>query len=62
MPPTEAKPASSAGSSAGSASSAGRRSPVGADKHLADDVPIDPEPPRRPRSVTDLDDIHGELD
>jgi ribonuclease E len=62
MPPTEAKPASSAGSSAGSASTAGRRSPVGADKHLADDVPIDPEPPRRPRSVSDLDDIHGELD
>jgi hypothetical protein len=29
---------------------------------LADDVPVDPDPPRRPRSYTDLDEIHGELD
>jgi hypothetical protein len=32
------------------------------DKHLVHDEPIDPEPPRRPRSYRDLDAIPDDLD
>jgi hypothetical protein len=60
-PLAEADSASSA-KPAPAASSSQRRPPVGADKHLADDVPVDHDPPPRPRSYTDLDEIHGELD
>jgi ribonuclease E len=60
-PPADVDSAPSA-KPAPAASSSQRRPPVGADKHLADDVPVDPDPPRRPRSYTDLDEIHGELD
>ena len=32
------------------------------DRHLVDDVPIDPEPPRRPRSYEDLDAVPDDFD
>jgi hypothetical protein len=32
------------------------------DRHLVDDVPIDPEPPRRPRSYQDLDAVPDDFD
>ena len=32
------------------------------DRHLVDDVPVDPEPPRRPRSYDDLDAVPDDFD
>jgi hypothetical protein len=61
-PPANAQLDSSPDSSARPASSTARRAPSGADKHLADDVPVDHDPPPPPRSFGDLDEIPGELE
>jgi ribonuclease E len=73
----DAKPASSSRAAASAqrvppAGGEGRKSAVppainivrtgSADKHLADDEPVDPQPLRRPRSYRDLDAIPDDLD
>ncbi|MBV8780242.1 MAG: Rne/Rng family ribonuclease [Phycisphaerae bacterium] len=49
-----------------SAASTTEASPVvpsgSADRHLVDDVPVEPEPPRRPRSYDDLDAVPDDYD